>query len=346
MGASVNISDGTIHEGPEQKKSRRSWTQCIRRPLKKKTLPIPTERERSREEGANWFSQAFFLWMSRLMVVGYNRPLQPADIPLLNRRRRTEQITERLVEQFRIRSNRGDKHALLFSLNHVFFWEFWSGGFSQLSAVVLLTLSPLMLKYMIIAASDSYYGDLASSPVRRGVGLAIGVIAMQMLASLCINQFLYRCMSTGGMARASLISMIYAKSQRISNRAKAGGSLEENVPGANIQHAPTEKRGANTKQGKAEKKNRDDSKQGWSNGTVTNLMSTDTYRIDQAIGWVHIIWTTVVQIIMIIIELIVNIGPSALAGFSLPHHDASHECGCHATGKASSWSEQDHGQAD
>ena len=56
---------------------------------------------------------------------------------------------------------------------------------------------------------------------------------------------------------------------------------------------------------------------GWSNGKIVNLMSVDTYRVDQASGMFHIIWTSPVLIIITLIVLCINIGYSALSGYAL-----------------------------
>ena len=55
----------------------------------------------------------------------------------------------------------------------------------------------------------------------------------------------------------------------------------------------------------------------FSNGKITNLMSTDSSRVDFAAGYCHIAWVAVIQMCLILAILIINIGPSALAGFAL-----------------------------
>jgi ABC-type multidrug transport system fused ATPase/permease subunit len=305
LGASDNVS---VHlENPEV---ARSWRRWMRNPLKKKQPPpVPTERPFSKEESASWLSQCFFIWMNSLMTVGYNRPLELTDFPVLNKERRSGPLSEKITKDFKRRVARGDKNALLFAVNKVFFLEFWFGGLCLFFANAVMTVSPIMLKYLIVYAGDAYYKN--SAPMGKGVGLAIGLIAMQVAASLSMNQFLYRGMICGGMTRASLISMIYAKSQIISSRAKAGGPKELKMP------EEVHRNGNTPKEKERPSKRAEDTQNGWSNGQITNLMSTDTYRIDQAAGWCHLIWVTPIQIIVTLIELIINIGVSALAGFGL-----------------------------
>lgn len=107
--------------------------------------------------------------------------------------------------------------------------------------------------------------------------------------------------------------MIYAKSQVISARARAGGNKKPVESKQPVQKSSGWKFWQKEKKEPAPIKDQD----GWSNGRVSNLMSTDTYRIDQAATWAHILWITPVQIAIALVQLIVNIGPSALAGFAL-----------------------------
>lgn len=50
------------------------------------------------------------------------------------------------------------------------------------------------------------------------------------------------------------------------------------------------------------------------NGKLVNHISTDVSRIDFCAGFFHMSWTAPVQLIIIIIILLVNLGVSSLAG--------------------------------
>lgn len=114
--------------------------------------------------------------------------------------------------------------------------------------------------------------------------------------------------------RAALIGLIFRKSLRISPRARVGGSGGEE--GGEGSGDDKKKKG---KKKKKKKKNDDDlpPAEGWTNGHVTNLMSTDTYRIDSVCAWFHIIWASPIMILIALTILIINISYSALAGFAL-----------------------------
>ncbi|KAK6511062.1 hypothetical protein TWF506_010144 [Arthrobotrys conoides] len=251
------------------------------------------------------------------MIVGYNRPLELNDIPILAPENRVEASVAKIMEQFKKRAARGDKYPLFMSLNHVFRHLYWTAGLCRLVADLMLILTPQVLRYLITFVQNSYFRR--PEPLGRGVGLAIGLVLMQWTVSICINQFFYRGMLVGGMSRACLISMIYEKSTTISARAKAVGRLAN----ANDSRELTAKEKAMLD--KEEKKRlkrakggaNSDAIPGYPNGKIVNLMGTDTWRVDQASSWSHMVWTSPIQIFVCIALLIVNIGVSALAGLGL-----------------------------
>lgn len=186
----------------------------------------------------------------------------------------------------------------------------------RLIADILLVINPFILKYLIRFAVDAYNASKHGTPgpsVGKGVGLAVGIACIQLVVCVGVSQFIYNSMMVGGQARSGIIGMIFDKSLKISGRAKAGGDAATAFTMATArQQGKEDKNGKKTK----EKKEKEE-EVGWSNGRVVNLMGTDSYRVDQAAGWFHIIWTAPVQIILSLILLLINLGYSALAGFGL-----------------------------
>ena len=171
-----------IAENPKQNEKQKSSRKWLKNPLKRNPPPLRSEHIPSKERNPNPFSQVTFWWINRLMRVGYKRTLEFEDIPILPPSRRNVGNTARLDAEFRRRRANGSKYPLMMALHRVFWREWWWGGLSQFVATMLLTLLPLMLKYLIQYASENYYGESVS--VGRGVGLAIGVICMQIIASI------------------------------------------------------------------------------------------------------------------------------------------------------------------
>lgn len=145
---------------------------------------------------------------------------------------------------FKRRIANGDKYPLVWAIHETFFFEFWLGGLCQLSSSILQVLSPFTLRFLIQFATDAWVASQTGGPhpsLGRGIGLVLGVTAMQVLQSLGTNHFIYRGMLIGGMARASLISLIYEKSMVISGRAKAGGAELDGAPAAEGAEKETKK---------------------------------------------------------------------------------------------------------
>jgi len=92
-----------------------------------------------------------------------------------------------------------------------------------------------------------------------------------------MNHYFYRSAGTGVLLRAGLITAIYDKALTLSNRAR---------------HIH-------------------------SNGKMVNHISTDVSRVDLACQYFHVGWTAPVQLIICLVILLVNLGPSALAGFAV-----------------------------
>lgn len=238
-------------------------------------------------------------------------------------------MTEKLKASFQKRVARGDKYPLLFAMHETFKVEFWIGGTCQFFANIFQVISPFTLRYLIQFATDAYVAQQERKPaphIGKGLGLVFGITFMQMCQSLGTNHFIYRGMLVGGQARAVLISLIFEKSMRISGRAKAGGrAIREDGE----TEKPIEEHGKEAKKGKKESKQKGAKTMpnagkgiagdgtGWANGRVVNLMSVDTYRIDQASGMFHLIWTSPIACLITLALLIVNLTYSGVAGFAL-----------------------------
>lgn len=312
------------HEEVSQKKS---WYKNLN-PLRwGKVSPVPEERLPSREYNAPFLSMVYFQWVAPLMATGYRRTLQQNDIYLVNPNRSADVLTEKLQTSFNKRVARGDKYPLLWAMHETFKFEFWIGGTCQFFSNILQVISPFTLRYLIQFAEDAYIAQQKHQPaphIGTGLGLVFGITFMQMCQSLGTNHFIYRGMLVGGQARGVLISVIFEKAMKISGRAKAGGREIKAVPESEEQAEAKDAKKPKKKKGpQGVKKGPDAGKgisgdgTGWANGRIMNLMSVDTYRIDQASGLFHMIWTAPIACLITLVLLLVNLTYSALAGFSL-----------------------------
>lgn len=309
----------------EQAPRKRTWGEKLN-PLKHKyPPPVPKERTVSREYKAGFLSTVYFQWMAPLMTVGYQRPLELNDIWLVNPNRSVEVLQPRLLENYHKRKADGSKNPLPMALYDTFKKEFIIGGACQLTAACAQVLSPFTMKYLIRFAGQAYYANKyggPAPPIGHGVGLVFGITIMQLIQSLSTNHFIYRGMTVGGQARGALIAIIFDKAMKLSGRAKAGGkathSPNTQLPEGIQPSSKEEKKFWKSKLGKEPKgkKGVSGDGEGWSNGRIVNLMSVDTYRVDQASGMFHMVWTSPIQVVLTLVLLLINLTYSALAGFA------------------------------
>ncbi|PVI00243.1 hypothetical protein DM02DRAFT_527341 [Periconia macrospinosa] len=325
----VSSFSGELSSTRSSTVARKKWYKRVN-PLKwGKKPPIPEKREVSAEYRAGFLSRLTFQWMAPLMVVGYKRPLEHNDLWLVNPDRSCDVMVERLQASFKRRREAGSKRPLLGALYDTFKVEFLVGGFCQLMASVIQSVAPFVLRYLIDFALRAWIAQRTgrpAPPIGEGVGLVIGITVMQFLQGLMTTHFMYRGMMVGGQARAVLISIIFDKAMKLSGRAKAGGKAVLEAPPPDVEPGSEAERKWYQKLLKKKQKEVQTPKgpgdvsgdgQGWGNGRIINLMSTDTYRVDQASGFFHMIWTSPVAILVTTALLLVNLTYSALPGLGL-----------------------------
>jgi ATP-binding cassette subfamily C (CFTR/MRP) protein 1 len=188
-----------------------------------------------------------------------------------------------------------------------------------------------VLRYLIQFAVKAYIAQRtpkAPAPnLGEGFGLVVAITVLQFFQSLATNHFMYRGMMIGGEARGVLIALIFNKAMKLSGRAKAGGKALAEVPPPDIKPGSDEhvkwyqkmlkKNRKEKKKGPTEAAGVAGDGEGWGNGRIVNLMSTDTYRVDQASGFFHMIWTAPVGILITTALLLINLTYSALPGLGL-----------------------------
>lgn len=252
------------------------------------------------------------------MQVGYQRPLELNDIWLVNPRRSTPLLADKVKAALDDRVKRGAKRPLIGAIVEAFKVEFYIGGVCALIANLAQIFVPYMLKYLIAFATDAWIANKTgrpSPPIGRGIGWVLGICAVQILASIGNNHFMYRGMMVGGEVRSALISVIFRKAFSVAKGRKSDYSPP--TPPEGMKPGSRREKKWYAKQLKKRKEKKDDGPDGWTNGRIINLMSTDTYRIDQASGWFHMVWASPTAIIVTIVLLLVNLSYSALPGIAL-----------------------------
>ena len=189
------------------------------------------------------------------------------------------------------------KASLILAMNDSVKWRFWSAGILKAIGDTAQVTSPLVVKVRVLACAhiqrssfvgqaiitftiESYAAHITGAPtppIRTGIGLCFVLFVLQLIASWCTQHFFYRSMACGVLVRGGLITAIYSQALSLSPRARVQ----------------------------------------MTNGRLVNHISTDVSRIDFCLGYFHMSWTVFIQLIICLILLLINLGPSALAGFAL-----------------------------
>ncbi|GBB94362.1 hypothetical protein RclHR1_02340019 [Rhizophagus clarus] len=247
-----------------------------------KSPPSPKPDTLIPESNANIFSKLTFWWVENLMKLGYKRPLEKDDLYALNDARLAKNIISEFEKSWEKEYTRkdGKPPSLFRALNRIFGLKFWTSGFFRLISDTLQVTSPLILQVILTFAQESWMArnNKDASPTSSlGYSLAVILFIMQMGSTFCSNFYFYNSMETGFLVRTALITIIYRKAMMLSGKARSM----------------------------------------FTTGKVTNIMSTDTTRLDFACSFFHIAWAAPIQLCIALGLLIRNLGPSALAGFAL-----------------------------
>lgn len=282
---------------------------------------------------ASLWSRLTFRWVSPLIVTGYRRPLQATDLwrmdesresgPLadkflVNLDKRQESAQEwndslktanagwrkakwsarslwRLPEKYEAygptatraqrratlerewREHSGRKQgSLAWALSDTF-PSFWLTGPWKLAGDLSMAFAPLFTKQIIRYAQEVEQAHSLGQPypaVGKGVGFALGLVALRLFSITCTNQWSFLAMHDGVMMRSTLVSALYKRAFELSVEGRA------QMP----------------------------------NGKLLTMLSADISRIEGAVEFFHCMWIAPIIIIVTIIMLCMQIGPSGLIG--------------------------------
>ncbi|KAJ6632266.1 P-loop containing nucleoside triphosphate hydrolase protein [Mycena sp. CBHHK59/15] len=107
--------------------------------------------------------------------------------------------------------------SLAWALNDVLGHLFWKGGVFKVVCDTSQLMGPLLVKACHISLRTV---ERKASQHRRGIGMAIGLFCVTVLASICQHQFFWRSMTTGVLARTALTGSIYKRGVRLTGKAR------------------------------------------------------------------------------------------------------------------------------
>lgn len=179
----------------------------------------------------------------------YNERLLDPSTPLPRSRRILySMLPHRERREHDYRTKWGKKRASLkWALNDTFGRYFWWGAFFKLFSDTATACTPLVIRAVIAWSTEWQIARQTGAPEPsqgRAAGMVVGLLLMLITASVGLHHFFVRSTGTGVYLRAAIISSVYDRSLKLTQRAR--GELP--------------------------------------NGKLVNHISTDTSRIDFAAG--------------------------------------------------------------
>uniref|UniRef100_A0A7N9CEL7 Multidrug resistance-associated protein 1-like n=1 Tax=Macaca fascicularis TaxID=9541 RepID=A0A7N9CEL7_MACFA len=241
----------------------------------------------SPEKSASFFSKVTYSWFSRVITLGYKRPLEREDLFELNESDSSYTVCPTFEKQWRKEVLRNQerqkvkasfyieahtkKPSLLYALWNTFKSVLIQVALFKVFADILSFTSPLIMKQMIIFCEHS------SDFGWNGYGYAMALFVVVFLQTLILQRYQCFNMLTSAKVKTAVNGLIYKKALLLSNV----------------------------------------SRQKFSTGEIINLMSADAQQLMDLTANLNLLWSAPFQILMAIYLLWQELGPAVLAGVAV-----------------------------
>ncbi|KAM8819880.1 multidrug resistance-associated protein 1-like [Eudromia elegans] len=248
------------------------------------------QAKHSPEEDVFVYSKLTYSWFTRLISIGYKKPLERDDLFELNESDSPYSVCPKFEKQWRKELQKSDiglkascikrmlfkktsscKPSLVSPLWQTFKFLLIKVAFLKVTADILSFLGPQIMK-ALIALSESHPGSH-----RRGYGYAIALFFVVLSQSL-IHQLYHRHnMLTAIKIKTAVVGLIYKKALTLASS----------------------------------------SRRNYTTGEIVNLMSADAQQLMELAVNLNLLWSAPFQILVAVIFLWQELGPSVLAGVAV-----------------------------
>eukprot|EP00457_Paulinella_chromatophora_P000386 gb/GEZN01000386.1/.p1 GENE.gb/GEZN01000386.1/~~gb/GEZN01000386.1/.p1 ORF type:complete len:1466 (+),score=213.20 gb/GEZN01000386.1/:60-4457(+) len=170
------------------------------------------------EERASFYSKLFFSWLSGLLKIGNQHPLQLEDLIPANPRDNAEPMLERFEAAWNLQKQTQVHPSLAKAIRIAFGRKFFMAGIYKFLHDCLLFAGPALLTGIIsFLESDD--------PLAVGLYYALAMVLAGLLQSVFLHQYFHACYVTGMNVRAGLVGSLYRKSLRLAGGSQNTGEL-------------------------------------------------------------------------------------------------------------------------
>ncbi|XP_039376109.1 multidrug resistance-associated protein 1-like isoform X3 [Mauremys reevesii] len=253
-------------------------------------LPPLGQKKCSPEENASFFSKITYSWYSRIITLGYKKPLEREDLFELNESDSPYTVCPNFEKHWRkelLKATKGlkapcdkgvisekasfQKPSLLYPLWQTFRFLLIKVAILKVAADILAFMSPQIMKEMIILFEN--HSDLHW----KGYGYATALLVVVVLQTLVHQLYQRFNMLTAVKIKTAAVGLLYKKALSLANS----------------------------------------SRRKYTTGEIVNLMSADAQQLMELTVNLNLLWSAPFQILMAIVFLWQELGPSVLAGVAV-----------------------------
>ncbi|KAI9178966.1 hypothetical protein H9P43_005628 [Blastocladiella emersonii ATCC 22665] len=252
------------------------------------------------EPTAGLASRLFMTWLTPLVRLGFDRPLDAADMYQVDASMSAERNEARFVECWAAERDRAAAKAATVTAATVAkppsflraMWTaygtewLWSGVFLVVNIVASM-VSPLVFEELMAYLTryeDAHRGGFAHAAAdhgddhgARGYLLALALFLLQVVAVLSNSAYFVQTRRLGIRVRGAVTASVFRKTQRLAAHTRAQ----------------------------------------FDTGLIQNVASTDAARLELAVPYLHMAWSLPVQLVVVLALLVRLVGAGALAAFAL-----------------------------
>uniref|UniRef100_A0A0E0LCP1 ABC transporter C family member 13 n=1 Tax=Oryza punctata TaxID=4537 RepID=A0A0E0LCP1_ORYPU len=244
------------------------------------------------KEAPRWYSELYsagvlsrlaFSWLNPLLRLGRSKALDLADIPLIADEDGAARVSERFAEAWSRHGHGKDGGAgvgLVGVLFRCFLGEIMLTGFYALVKTLAIAVSPVLLfafvRYSSHKAEEEERRDLAAGGAAAAAAAVLvgSLLAIKLAESLSQRHWFFGSRRTGMRIRSALMAVVFRKQLRLSVQARRRHST----------------------------------------GEIVNYIAVDAYRLGDAVNWLHMSWTSPLQLALAVATLFWALRLGALPG--------------------------------
>ncbi|KAM8975402.1 multidrug resistance-associated protein 1-like [Pelodytes ibericus] len=234
-----------------------------------------TGKKDNPEQSASFFSRVTYSWYSRIITLGYKKPLEREDLFELNEADSCDAVYpvfEKNWQNEHGKKGYGSRRAsLLRALWNTFKPSLIQVALMKVVADILAFVSPQILKQMIT------FCEGRSAEAWNGYMFAVALLVVTILQTLVLQLYQRFNMLTAVKMKTSVVGLIYKKSLRLANSSRSK----------------------------------------FTTGEMVNLMSSDAQQLMDLTLNLNLLWSAPFQILLAIVFLWQELGPSVLAGVAV-----------------------------